>query len=151
LKTQITTAGSYEAHSGNATRAVPDLHVPGALGIYGLNFTRYWNSTHNDYDEADAEWPRDFGDSGWSHSWHWAAIQTTSSAQGDDQQEEIFTTAIMITFPDGHTTKYKIIRSNRPHGFPPNQHYPDPRLGPPYTQPEIDAGWPYGGLGVRDH
>jgi hypothetical protein len=46
---------------------------------------------------------------------------------------------------------FKIIRSNHPHGFPPNQHYPDPRLGPPYTQPEIDSGWPYGGAGVHDH
>jgi hypothetical protein len=32
LKGQIETGGSYDAHSGNGTRVVPDLHVPGALG-----------------------------------------------------------------------------------------------------------------------
>jgi hypothetical protein len=53
LKAQVATAGSYDAHSGNATRIVPDLHLPGALGVYGLDFTRYWNSTHSDYDEPD--------------------------------------------------------------------------------------------------
>lgn len=73
LKAQIQTAGSYDAHSGNATRVVNDLSVPGALGTYGLDFTRYWNSVHNDYDNDQADWSLDFGMSGWSHSWHWAA------------------------------------------------------------------------------
>jgi len=31
LKSQVQTGGSYDAHSGNATRVVNDLHVPGAL------------------------------------------------------------------------------------------------------------------------
>src|SRR3954471_20654670 len=64
LKPQVQTGGSYDAHSGNATRIVNDLHVPGALGVYGLDFTRYWNSTHNDFEDSEMEWPRDFGDSG---------------------------------------------------------------------------------------
>src|SRR5947208_17164469 len=50
LKAQVTTGASYDAHSGNATRIVSDLHVPGALGVYGLDFTRYWNSIPNDHD-----------------------------------------------------------------------------------------------------
>ena len=53
LKAQIQTGGSYDAHSGNGTRIVTDLHVPGALGAYGLDFTRYWNSTHNDAEGPD--------------------------------------------------------------------------------------------------
>ena len=79
LKEQIRTAGSYDAHSGNATRIVEDLHVPNALGKYGLDFTRYWNSLHPEYDNREqpggliyAEWPTEFGSSGWSHSWRWA-------------------------------------------------------------------------------
>src|SRR6266446_6264701 len=74
LKAQVTTGGSYDAHSGNATRIVNDLHLPGALGIYGLDFTRYWNSLHPDYDNEFAEWPFEFGASGWSHSWRWSAV-----------------------------------------------------------------------------
>ena len=69
LKGQVTTGGSYDAHSGNATRIVNDLHLPGALGVYGLDFTRYWNSLHPDLDSnPNAEWPEDFGHTGWSHS-----------------------------------------------------------------------------------
>ena len=33
LKAQIETGGSYSAESGNATRIIPDLHFPGAVGI----------------------------------------------------------------------------------------------------------------------
>ena len=40
LKSQVETGGSYDAHSGNASRIVNDLHVPGALGTCGLDFTR---------------------------------------------------------------------------------------------------------------
>ena len=75
LKGQITTGGSYDAHSGNGTRIVPDLHVPGALGAYGLDFIRYWNSTRSDFDDAEAQVPKDFGQSGWSHSWSWSAVE----------------------------------------------------------------------------
>jgi RHS repeat-associated protein len=148
LKGQIQTGGSYNAHSGNATRSVTDLQVPGALGEYGLDFTRYWNSTHNDYDDPDAEWSTDFGPSGWSHSWKWNATLTEETIQPPEGWGEwIYKTTITITFPDGHTSKYKITRSNWWHGTAP----PDPRTGPPYTQPEIDSLWPYGGVGVRDH
>ncbi|HKP03477.1 MAG TPA: RHS repeat-associated core domain-containing protein [Chthoniobacterales bacterium] len=150
LKAQIETAGSHDAHSGNGSRIVNDLRVPDALGVYGLEFTRYWNSGHNDADDAHAEWPQDFGMSGWSHSWHWHAAYVESS-EGADQEEEIFYTSIIITFPDNHTTKYQITRSNRPHGYPPNVIPPDPRCGQPYSPGEINGGWPHGGVGVHDH
>src|SRR5438045_7866976 len=74
LKSQITTGGSYDAHSGNATRSANDLHMPNAVGVYGLDFTRYWNSIPNDYANADATLPISFGNSGWSHSWEWHAV-----------------------------------------------------------------------------
>lgn len=44
LKANVQTGCGYNAHSGNGTRSVTDLHVPGALGEYGLDFTRHWNS-----------------------------------------------------------------------------------------------------------
>src|SRR2546423_5384019 len=135
LKAQVTTAGSYDAHSGNATRIVTDLHVPGAPGVYGLEFTRYWNSIPNDHDNPFAEAPSHFGPTGWSHSWDWHAYEEDTSEKidpMDDNTEEIWTTAITITFPDGHANRYKITRSNRWHETAP----PDPRSGPPYTVPE---------------
>src|SRR3954471_794577 len=69
LKPQVQTGGSYDAHSGNATRIVNDLHVPGALGVYGLDFTRYWNSLQMNWDNATAATADAFGWSGWFHSW----------------------------------------------------------------------------------
>jgi hypothetical protein len=113
LKGQIETAGSYDAQSGNATRIVNDLKSPGALGEYGLDFTRYWNSTHNDYDNPFADWSTDFGMSGWSHSWHWAAVEGHEGEDpipGSEQSTPVRKTSITITFPDGHTAKYQIMR-----------------------------------------
>ena len=147
LKPQIQTGGSYDAHSGNATRMVNDLHVPGALGDYGLDFTRYWNSVPNDNDNSSAVWPTDFGTSGWSHSWGWyAGEEDTSDNPGGDGTEEIFTTAVTITFPDGHATRYKITRSNRSHGGS----WIDPRCGPPYLPEHGETNWPPPGAGVAD-
>ena len=118
LKEQIQTAGSYDAHSGNATRIVNDLHLPGALGVYGLDFTRYWNSLHPDLDSnPNVEWPEDFGAAGWSHSWRWTATEGTNIWQvqegGGAEGTQYWETSITIGFPDGHTTKYKIVRANR--------------------------------------
>jgi hypothetical protein len=154
LKAQIETGGSYDAHSGNATRVVNDLHVPGALGEYGLDFTRYWNSTHNDYDNDDADWSTDFGYSSWSHSWKWTAVeghQGEDAIPGTDQNTTVRKTSITITFPDGHTAKFEVIRcipASASCSGPPSSGSP---YGPPYSWPEINADWPNGGLGVHDH
>ncbi|HMG05631.1 MAG TPA: hypothetical protein VK581_09220, partial [Chthoniobacterales bacterium] len=78
LKAQVETGGSYDAHSGNATRSINDLHVPGAPGVYGLDFTRHWNSVRNDRYENSAtvtpEQTTDFASPGWSHSWAWSSV-----------------------------------------------------------------------------
>ena len=133
LKAQVATGGAYSAHSGNATRSVTDLHMPGALGVYGLDFTRHWNSVPNDLANPYAVPPSSFGFSGWSHSWEWyAQAEETSANVSGDGSEEIFTTAITITFPDGHANRYKITRFSMPHPGTPA----DPRMGPPYTVAE---------------
>lgn len=152
LKAQIETGGSYDAHSGNATRAVTDLHVPGAVGVYGLDFVRYHNSLRNDrnpgstylHPEPIPEQPTDFGSPGWSHSWSWtAAYDEYRQEVGGDGGDEIYTMSITITFPDGHASKYKIIRTkNLPDGQP---WPPDPRFGPPYYAEHGETTWtPFG-------
>jgi RHS repeat-associated protein len=137
LKPQITTGGSYDAHSGNATRSVEDLRVPGALGVYGLDLTRHWNSIPVDHGNPYAVLPTSFGTSQWTHSWEWSA---TYAEEGPDQDAEgggaegtqRWTTSITITFPDGHANKYKITRVNRNYpGHPAN-----PGWGPPYSTAE---------------
>ena len=145
LKAQIQTGGSYDIQSGNATRIVNDLHVPGALGAYGLDFTRYWNSLHPEDTNPDAEWPLDFGESGWSHSWRWTAIY---GEQTPDFEPGIalgtWITSITIAFPDGHVTKFKIARTDGGVGTI------DPRCGPPYSNPG-ETDWPDLADHVHDH
>jgi hypothetical protein len=147
LKAQIQTGGSYDIQSGNATRIVNDLHVPGALGAYGLDFTRYWNSLHPEDTNEDAEWPLDFAYSGWSHSWRWTAIygeQTPDFEPGNTLGTWI--TSISIAFPDGHVTKFKIARTNGWTGGG----VIDPRCGPPYSNPG-ETDWPNLAGHVHDH
>jgi RHS repeat-associated protein len=145
LKAQVQTGGSYDIQSGNATRIVNDLHMPGALGAYGLDFTRYWNSLHPEDTNEDAEWPVDFAYSGWSHSWRWTAIygeQTPDFEPGNTLGTWI--TSVTIAFPDGHTDKFKIARTNGGQGTI------DPRCGPPYSHPG-ETDWPGLAGHVHDH
>jgi RHS repeat-associated protein len=149
-KARIETGGGYDAHSGNASRSVTDLRVPGALGIYGLDFTRHWNSIPPDEDQAQAVWPTDFGDSGWGHSWGWSAMESEDILGGGDQGEEIWVTTIAITFPDGHANMYKISRSAVYHGQPWWNLHPGPWFGAPYYAAEGAQNWPLPGESVRD-
>ncbi|HEV2841930.1 MAG TPA: RHS repeat-associated core domain-containing protein [Chthoniobacterales bacterium] len=153
LKAQVLTGGSYDAHSGNATRSITDLSVPGAVGDYGLNLVRYWNSLRNDRYEANSTYEpdqrTDFGAPGWSHSWSWSAVYATDIQElNGDGTQQIYTTSITITFPDGHASKYKISRTNvRPVGQP---WLADPRCGPPYHADRHEDDWQGPGGGVGD-
>jgi RHS repeat-associated protein len=154
LKEQISTAGSYDAHSGNATRISEDLHLPGALGRYGLDFFRYWNSLHPDLDNPYAEWPQDFGSSGWSHSWRWVANVGSDTWQKDECGgscgTQYWETSITIGFPDGHSNKYKILRADR--AFEGQSLECAGRIGsgPPYLAQCGERDWPTPGDGVHD-
>ncbi len=54
----ITSAGSYDPLTGSMARTVTDLTIAGAVGEYGLSYSRTWNSR------------ADLG--GWRHSYKWA-------------------------------------------------------------------------------
>ena len=145
LRSQVQTGGSYDAHSGNASRMVNDLHVPGALGTYGLDFTRYWNSLHDEDTNSAADWPTDFGYSGWSHSWRWSAVfdwEVPDPENGGSATS--FITSITVTFPDGHATKFKLFRTS---GYP----WGEGRVGPPYYAAHNERDWPIAGEGVHDN
>ena len=148
LKSQIQTGGSYDASSGNATRIVNDLHVPGALGAYGLDFTRYWNSLHEEDTNPAAEWPTDFGSSGWSHSWRWSAVYFEELPEGEPPPPPVtYTTSITVTFPDGHATKFRLDRGDL--NSPPLSR--DRRVGPPYYAANYERNWAAPGTGVHDN
>lgn len=157
LKSQIETAGSYDAHTGNATRVVPDLRVPGAPGVYGLDFVRYYNSLRYDkiknlfLDPApEPNQPTDFGAPGWSHSWRWSADYETYDQVPEEDQDitapTFYYTLITITFPDGHASKYKIVRSsNFVFGQACDDNNPTyPCHGPPYYANRGENNWPGG-------
>lgn len=141
LKAQVTTGGSYDARAGNGTRIVNDLRVPGALGDYGLDLTRYWNSLPPEVEPgySGATPSSDFGGSGWTHSWAWKAEygeEFPKELPGCDCDDNKYITSITVTFPDGKIIKYFITRlKHGENGIPGSSHHP---WGPPYSPTE---GW----------
>ena len=137
LKANVDTGCGYNSHNGNGARSVTDLQVPGALGDYGLAFTRHWNSVPADEgpELASADPNSDFGSSGWSHSWAFNAefgAEYPKELRSCDCNDNIWTSSITVNFPDGHVNKYKIVRYDHAvNGIP-----ADPRFGPPYTASE---------------
>jgi len=91
----ITTGCSYDPYTGNAMRKVTDIAVAGAVGSYGLTFSRISNSRNAYYG-----W---FGGAGaWHHSYEWIvgdSDQTTSSTT--------LPTSYLVRFPDG---RYEIFQ-----------------------------------------
>ena len=132
LKSNVATGCGYDARTGNASRSITDLSVPGALGVYGLEFTRHWNSIPSEGGDTC------FVNTGWTHSWRWSATQGVDVVQAYDGGPQSWITSITIDFPDGRSTKYSIYRgSNSVNAW-----------GPPYSPAE--ASWGDPGT-VRDH
>lgn len=155
LKANVQTGCGYNAHSGNASRSVTDLAVPGALGEYGLNFIRNWNSVPPAHDliNAPAIMPRgDFGQSGWSHSWAWTAeVQhdlpsLVIGGGGPNETDHIYETSIAITFPDGRVIKYTVKRFDE---WASNGSLGRRWCGPPYDPAYGEEDWPFA-AGVYD-
>lgn len=86
----VSTGGSYDPLTANATRAVTDLTVPGAVGAYPLVFTRIANSR---YVGGVASF---FGDGGqWRHN-----FQCELLAQGSN---------MVLTYPDGRNVTFSVL------------------------------------------
>lgn len=77
----VTTGGSYDPYTGNVTRTVVDMVVAGAVGQYGLSYSRTWNSRAP----------------GWSHSFNWYI-----DAEGVPGQPQIYD----VGFPDGRQERF---------------------------------------------
>jgi RHS repeat-associated protein len=131
LKANVTTGGGYDAHTGNASRSVTDLQVPGVPGDYGLDFTRHWNSISSGPNLTNG---------GWSSSWDWSATYDTEDIMLVDGGPETLVTYITVNFPDGRAIKYFVSRGT--------DHQQYAHYGPPYSATEVN--WSATGV-VTDH
>jgi YD repeat-containing protein len=114
LKGKVETGCGYDPRTGNASRSITDLHVPGAVGENGLDFTRHWNSLSAQPDLPTSTESDPFGPGGWSHSWHWSVYYNEENMGGEGGLQS-FQTSLTITFPDGRETKYYIDRGPGTH------------------------------------
>lgn len=74
------TAGlSYDPYTSNATRTLVDISVPGAVGAYGLQWTRTMNTRYTDGPTYN------FGTAGsWQHAYNWGIDWMAAVEGGDD-------------------------------------------------------------------
>src|SRR2546425_4715764 len=92
----ITTGCSYDPYTGNATRKVTDIVVAGAVGSYGLTFSRISNSRNS--------FGRWFGMSGaWRHSYAW----TVGDSDPPTQSSTTPPSSYFVRFPDGRDETFQ--------------------------------------------
>jgi RHS repeat-associated protein len=82
----VNTAGSYDPYTGNATRTVTDMTVAGAVGEYGLSYSRTWNS----------RMPI------WQHSYNWKIDDITFSTSSPNSKPPYY----IVNFPDGRIESF---------------------------------------------
>ncbi len=109
LKAQVMTGGGYDAHSGNASRSARDLQMSNTPGVYGMDFTRHWNST-SELNPEDDFLPAPFASGGWTHSWLWVATEGVDDYQAYDGGPITYIYYIKVNFPDGHTSQFNVYR-----------------------------------------
>lgn len=87
----VNTGGSYDPYTGNATRTITDLVITGAVGDYGLSFTRTSNSRRVD---------SGFGaGGGWQQPFAWSIDSVEDLPSG---QPIPYT----VNFPDGRVLDF---------------------------------------------
>src|SRR5438270_8466715 len=134
-----TTAGSYDPYTSNATRTIVDISVPGAVGAYGLQWTRTMNSRHM----AGPNY--DFGDSGsWQHSFNWGIDWTDDVSGGNVQCSGIpcpnspRPISYIVYYPDGRVVEFQHHAAS-----PPDPNYRGPSGVTDRFQPVAGSGLCY--------
>ena len=108
---QVTTGCSYDAYSGNATRAITDIVVAGSVGAYPLTFTRYANSRYAiGFDDYGNGLNPDLGPgASWTHSYQWAIDSTTKNVS--DGKPKKFT----VRYPDSRVIAFSASTNGDPY------------------------------------
>lgn len=100
----VTTAGSYDPYTGNATRSVTDIAVAGSLGAYPLAFARTANSRYTPGLETE------FGEpGGWRHSYQWSIDSQYMVTPGTTNP---LPTSYTVNFPDGRREIFRFSGSD---------------------------------------
>ncbi len=89
----ITTGCSYDPYTGNVTRTITDLTVAGAVGKYGLSYSRTWNSR----------------DGAWRNSFGWKVAPVYHLPAGVPMY-------YTVIFPDGRNVTYNVPGPTGPAG-----------------------------------
>ncbi|MBS0656973.1 MAG: hypothetical protein JSR82_01840 [Verrucomicrobia bacterium] len=132
FKPTINSAGSIDPHSGNASRMIEDLKVPGAVGDYGLNVVRYWESLRY-AQQQDTGLHMPYAHGGWTNNWALEAAWSWDYNTTDDPNPYILITLTLNT-RDGRVLRFNIKRLAA--NFPNGVHADPPFLGhPPGTLP----------------
>src|SRR5437899_8257696 len=97
----VTTAGSYDPYTGNATRSVTDITVAGAVGAYPLAFTRTMNSRY-----TPGVGTLEFGAPGsWRHNYQWTIDPITIQATGPNRWY-VMPGTYNVNYPDGRRISF---------------------------------------------
>jgi len=97
----VTTAGSYDPYTGNATRSVTDISVAGAVGAYPLAFTRTMNTR---YTPGAGTW--EMGTAGsWRHNYQWSIDSFTFQSNAPNKWS-VMPGVYTVNYPDGRRVSF---------------------------------------------
>src|ERR1051325_7765235 len=98
----VTTAGSYDPYTGNATRSITDITVAGAVGAYPLSFTRTMNSRYN---ASAPTW--EMGTAGsWRHSYQWSMEPLVYHSSNPQDKWTFLPLVYSVHYPDGRRVSF---------------------------------------------
>jgi RHS repeat-associated protein len=99
----VTTGCYYDPYTGNATRAITDINVPGAVGMYPLAFVRSMKSRV----ETTPGLVYPFGIAGaWRHSYQWEIKPQDFFFYGEPCDVSIPPLDYVVTYPDGRKVTF---------------------------------------------
>jgi hypothetical protein len=99
----VTTAGSYDPFTGNATRSIADLVTPRAVGEHALAFTRTLNTRDAPSGAPGAGAPQ-FGEAGgWRHSYQWTIEELEIPTDGGNV---VRPATYSVHYPDGRRVSF---------------------------------------------
>ncbi len=98
----VTTGGSYDPYTGNATHEIRELTVYGSVGTHPLVFSRIYDSRYASYSGQI------FGGAGtWSHSYNWWIESSPETYWNQTQQPPPYSpTSYTVHFPDGRSETF---------------------------------------------
>jgi RHS repeat-associated protein len=95
----VTTGGSYDPYTGNVTRSITDILVPGSLGTYPLALVRAANSRYTPGLASE------FGEAGgWRHSYQWSIDDQYMVTPGTSNP---LPQSYTVNFPDGRREVFR--------------------------------------------